>query len=29
VGWRAIGFDDRFLWAEPFARYDREGAPGE
>ena len=29
AGWRAIGFDDRFVWAEPFGWYDGEGAPGE
>jgi hypothetical protein len=26
---RAIGFDDRFVWAEPFGWYDGEGAAGE
>ena len=29
AGWRAIGFDDRFVWAEPFGWYDGEGAAGE
>ena len=29
AGWRAIGFDDRFVWAEPFGWYDGEGASGE
>jgi gluconate 2-dehydrogenase gamma chain len=29
IGWRAIGFDDRFVWAEPFGWYDGEGAAGE
>jgi hypothetical protein len=29
TGWRAIGFDDRFVWAEPFGWYDGEGAAGE
>lgn len=24
TGWRAIGFDDRFVWAEPFGWYDAE-----
>jgi hypothetical protein len=24
-GWRAIGFDERFVWAEPFGWYDGEG----
>ena len=29
AGWRVIGFDDRFMWAEPFGWYDGEGAAGE
>lgn len=29
TGWRAIGFDDRFVWAEPFGWYDGEGAAGD
>lgn len=29
TGWRAIGFDDRFVWAEPFGWYDGEGAADE
>lgn len=29
AGWHAIGFADRFVLAEPFGRYDREGAPGQ
>ena len=24
VGWRLIGFDDRFIWQPPFGYYDRE-----
>jgi len=23
AGWKLIGFDDRFSWAEPFGWYDR------
>jgi gluconate 2-dehydrogenase gamma chain len=26
IGWKMIGFDDRFSWAAPFGHYDREGA---
>jgi gluconate 2-dehydrogenase gamma chain len=26
LGWKMIGFDDRFSWAAPFGYYDREGA---
>jgi hypothetical protein len=26
---RAIGFDERFVWAEPFGWYDGEGAVGD
>ena len=29
AGGRAIGFDDRFVWAEPFGWYDGVGAAGE
>jgi hypothetical protein len=29
AGGRAIGFDDRFVWAEPFGWYDGEGAAAE
>jgi hypothetical protein len=25
IGWRWIGFDDRFSWAAPFGWYDRDG----
>lgn len=25
IGWRWIGFDDRFSWAPPFGWYDRDG----
>jgi len=29
AGWRAIGFDDRFVWSAPFGWYDGAGAAGE
>jgi len=29
AGWRAIGFDDRFVWAEPFGWYDQEANLGD
>ena len=25
IGWKLLGFDDRFLWSEPFGYYDRQG----
>jgi gluconate 2-dehydrogenase gamma chain len=28
AGWRWMGFEDRFVWREPFGYYDREGADG-
>lgn len=28
VGWRWIGFEDRFVWQEPFGYYDREDSGG-
>jgi gluconate 2-dehydrogenase gamma chain len=28
VGWRWIGFEDRFVWQPPFGYYDREGIVG-
>ena len=28
VGWRWIGFEDRFIWQAPFGYYDREDAGG-
>lgn len=27
LGWRVIGFEDRFIWSEPFGWYDAEPAP--
>ena len=29
AGWRAIGFDDRFVWTEPFGWYDQEANLGD
>jgi gluconate 2-dehydrogenase gamma chain len=29
VGWRLIGFEDRFFWQPPFGDYDRPDAPGD
>jgi gluconate 2-dehydrogenase gamma chain len=29
VGWKMIGFEDRFVWSAPFGWYDGEGAAGE
>ena len=29
AGWRAIGFDDRFVCAEPFGWYDEEANLGD
>jgi gluconate 2-dehydrogenase gamma chain len=29
MGWRLIGFEDRFTWQAPFGWYDAEPAPGE
>lgn len=29
AGWRVIGFDDRFVWAQPFGWYDGESAAGD
>jgi gluconate 2-dehydrogenase gamma chain len=26
AGWKAIGFDDRFVWSAPFGWYDGEGS---
>ena len=28
-GWRATGFDDRFVWTEPFGWFDGEDPAGE
>jgi hypothetical protein len=24
IGWKMIGFDDRFVWTAPFGWYDRD-----
>ena len=26
IGWKLIGFDDRFFWQAPFGYYDRDEA---
>lgn len=26
IGWKLIGFEDRFVWSAPFGWYDGEGA---
>ena len=28
VGWRILGFEDRFAWQPPFGHYDAEAADG-
>jgi gluconate 2-dehydrogenase gamma chain len=29
VGWKLIGFEDRFVWQPPFGYYDRDAAPDQ
>ena len=26
IGWKLLGFDDRFFWQQPFGYYDRDEA---